>query len=387
MIEFKLPSLGADMDEGKLLEWRVKPGDAVKKGDIVAIVDTTKAAVDVESWQEGTLFEQLVPVGKTVPVGTVLATLLEPGESAEAAKKAVREAPKAVAAPAQPEVSAPPSPPPVPPSAVRKPISPAARSRGRELGIDVEALAGSGPQGAVTIEDVEKVAAARKAPADRAAEMRKAIAAAMSRSKREIPHYYLTEPIPMARAMEWLARENEKRAVTERLLPGVVQLKAVALALKKAPELNGFWVEGAFRPGTGIHVGVAISIRQGGLIAPAIHDVDRKSLGELMRDLSDLVARARAGSLRSSEMSDPTITVTNLGETGVESVLGVIYPPQVALVGFGRIDVRPWVEDGTVRAAPLAVASLSADHRASDGIRGARFLAELRERLQHPEEL
>ena len=390
MAEFTMPSLGADMDEGKLLEWRVKPGDPVRKGDIVAIVDTTKAAVDVESWQEGTMFEQLVPIGETIPVGTVLATLLEPGESAQTAKAAREAVAAAVAPAAKPEAVAPPSP---RPSAkgggecARKPVSPAARSRAGELGIDVETIAGSGPQGAVTIEDVEKAATARKAPGDRAAEMRKAIGAAMSRSKREIPHYYLTEPIPMARALGWLARENEKRAVTERLLMGVVQLKAVALALAKAPELNGFWIDGGFKPGAGVHVGVAISIRQGGLISPAIHDVDRKSLGELMRDLSDLVARARAGSLRSSEMSDPTITVTNLGETGAESVLGVIYPPQVALVGFGRIDARPWVEEGSVRVMPVTIASLSADHRASDGMRGARFLAELRERLQHPEEL
>lgn len=361
MIEFKLPAMGADMEEGKLLEWRVKPGDAVRKGDIVAVVDTTKAAVDVESWQEGTMHEQRVAVGETVPVGTVIATLLAPGEKAPSPRG---------------EGGLP-----------RKPVSPAARARAKALGVDVEAIQGSGPQGAVTIEDVEKSAAAPKAPADRAAEMRKAIAAAMGRSKREIPHYYLAEPIPMARAMEWLARENEKRAVTDRLLMGVLQLKAVALALKKAPELNGFWIDGAFEPSSSIHVGVAISIRQGGLIAPAIHDVDRKTVGELMRDLTDLVSRARAGSLRSSEMSDPTITVTNLGETGVESVLGVIYPPQVALVGFGRIDARAWVEDGAVRAVPLAMASLSADHRASDGMRGARFLAELRERLQRPEDL
>jgi pyruvate dehydrogenase E2 component (dihydrolipoamide acetyltransferase) len=217
--------------------------------------------------------------------------------------------------------------------------------------------------------------------------MRKAIAAAMSRSKREIPHYYLSETIPMQRASEWLARENEKRPVTERILMGALQLKAVALALAKTPELNGFWRNGAFEPAKGVHIGVAISIRQGGLIPPAIHDVDGKSLPELMRALSDLVARVRAGSLRSSEMSDPTITVTNLGETGVESVFGVIYPPQVALVGFGRMESRPWSEDGKLFTAPLVTASLSADHRASNGIRGARFLAELRERLQHPEEL
>jgi pyruvate dehydrogenase E2 component (dihydrolipoamide acetyltransferase) len=217
--------------------------------------------------------------------------------------------------------------------------------------------------------------------------MRKAIAAAMSRSKREIPHYYLSETIPMQRAAEWLARENEKRPVTERLLMGALQLKAVALALAKAPELNGFWRDGAFQPAGGVHIGVAISIRQGGLIAPAIHEADKKSLGELMHALNDLVSRARAGSLRSSEMSDPTITVTNLGDQGVEAVFGVIYPPQVALVGFGRLQTRPWVENGALLALPLVTASLSADHRASDGIRGARFLAGLRERLQHPEEL
>ena len=150
---------------------------------------------------------------------------------------------------------------------------------------------------------------------------------------------------------------------------------------------NGFWLDGKFQAATGVHIGVAISIRQGGLIPPAIHDVDKKSLPELMRGLSDLVSRARAGSLRSSEMSDPTITVTNLGEQGVESVFGIIYPPQVALVGFGRLQARPWAEGGELRTMPLVTASLSGDHRASDGIRGARFLAGLRERLQHPEEL
>ena len=217
--------------------------------------------------------------------------------------------------------------------------------------------------------------------------MRKAIGAAMSRSKREIPHYYLAETIPMHKALEHLARANESRPVIERVLMGALQLKAVALTLRKFPELNGFWRDGAFEPGRGVHVGVAISLRQGGLVAPAIHDVDQRSLEELMRALADLVKRARAGSLRSSEMSDPTITVTNLGEQGVETVYGVIYPPQVALVGFGRIAERAWAEDGALRAASVVTATLSGDHRASDGHRGARFLAALREQLQRPEEL
>jgi len=393
MIEFKLPSLGADMDQGKLLEWKVKPGEAVKRGQVVAVVDTSKAAVEVEIWQDGTLFEQLVPIGETVPVGTVLATLLQPGETPEQAALQKREAPAGRPAPEPAPAAAVAAPPAVAapsaaPLAQRRPVSPAARRHASELNVDIDKVAGTGPHGAVTVEDVEKAAArAAPAPADRYAEMRKAIAAAMSRSKREIPHYYLSETIPMQRAAEWLARENERRPVTERLLMGALQLKAVALALAKAPELNGFWRDGAFQPAGGVHIGVAISIRQGGLIAPAIHEADKKSLGELMHALNDLVSRARAGSLRSSEMSDPTITVTNLGDQGVEAVFGVIYPPQVALVGFGRLENRPWVENGALLALPLVTASLSADHRASDGIRGARFLAGLRERLQHPEEL
>jgi pyruvate dehydrogenase E2 component (dihydrolipoamide acetyltransferase) len=347
MIEFKLPSMGADMDEGKLLEWKVKPGDKVKRGDIVAVVDTTKAAVEVEIWEEGTMHEWIVQPGETVPVGAVLALLLAPGEQAATA---VRPKPE------------------------RKPISPAARKRASELGVDPEKIAGSGPGGAVTVEDVEK-ARAPAAPVDRAAEMRKAIAAAMSRSKREIPHYYLSETVSLARAAQWLEAENARRPLVERLLMATLYLKATALACKRFPDMNGHYRDGAFRPSSAVHMGVAISLRQGGLIAPAIHDVQSKTLQELMRGLTDLVKRARAGSLRSSEMSDPTITVTNLGEGGVETVFGVIYPPQVALVGFGGIKQQS------------VVASLAADHRVSDGHRGSLFLAEIAKLLQEPDKL
>ena len=389
MIEFKQPSLGADMDEAKLLEWKVKPGDAVKKGQVVAIVDTSKAAVDVEIWQEGTLFELLVEPGETVPVGTVLAVLLEEGETAETAQRVRREAPPAK--PAAPAAVPPPQPRAGAPAAGRRRVSPAARKHAEELGVDIDAVAGSGPEGAVTLEDVARAAAgagaAAKAAADKQAEMRRAIAAAMSRSKREIPHYYLSETVPMRRARDWLSAANERRPITERLLMPVLQLKAVALALKKFPDMNGFFRDGAFQPAPAAHIGVAISLRQGGLVAPAIHDVGEKSLEQLMRELTDLVKRARAGSLRSSEMSDPTITVTNLGEQGVEAVYGVIYPPQVALASFGRIAERAWVEEGGLKALPVVTASLAADHRVSDGHRGALFLAEVRELLQHPEAL
>lgn len=388
MIEFKLPSLGTDMEEGKLLEWLVKPGDAVKRGQVVAVVDTSKAAVDVEIWQDGTMFEQLVPTGTTVPVGTVLATLLEPGENAQAVARHADVPMLGPVAPPAPSIAASIAPAPQASQERRKAVSPAARARASELGIDANAIEGSGPHGAVTLEDVLRVAKRpTPAPADRAIEMRKAIAAAMSRSKRDIPHYYLSETIPLVRATDWLARANEQRAISERLLMGVLQLKAVALALAVAPQLNGFWRDDTFQAAAGVHIGVAIALRQGGLIAPALHDVATKDIDQLMRELADLVKRTRAGSLRSSEMSDPTITVTNLGDQGAEAVFGVIYPPQVALVGFGRPLVRPWIENGLPCAAPLVTASLAADHRASDGHSGARFLTELRERMQHPEDL
>lgn len=372
MIEFKLPSLGSDMDKGKLLEWKVKPGDRVKKGDVVAIVDTSKAAVEIEIWDEGTVHELVVQPQDTIPVGTLMAVLLAPGESADAAVSVRRQAPRSAPVAA----------------AERRRISPAARKRAEELGLDIGAVAGTGPDGAVTLQDVEAAGAKKPAAAsDKPGEMRRAIAAAMSRSKREIPHYYLSEAIPLARAMAWLAAENAKRPVTERLLMAALFLKAVALACSNHADMNGHFKDGGFQPSATVHVGVAISLRDGGLIAPAILDAGARSLPELMRGLADLVKRARAGSLRSSEMSGPTITVTNLGDQGVDSVHGVIYPPQVALVGFGRVAVRPWIEAGEIRAVPMVTASLSADHRVSNGHRGTLFLAEVGRLLQEPEAL
>ena len=392
MIEFKLPSLGAEMDEGTLLEWKVKPGDSVHKGDVVAVVDTSKSAIDVEIWQEGTVYELLLDVHQKVPVGTVIARLLEPGESrehAELEKRRLAAAAEAKVAPAPLQRAPAPTivATVVAEAQARRRVSPAARARAETLGVDLAHVTGTGPQGAVTLEDVEKAAAPKPSSTDRALAMRAAIGAAMARSKREIPHYYLATEVSLVRATRWLAARNEGRPVTERVLMAVPQLKAVALALRKFPELNGYYRDGVFAPGPGIHLGVAISLRQGGLIAPAIRNVDALTLDELMKRLIDLVARARALTLKSSEMSDATITVTNLGDQGVEIVHGVIYPPQVALVGFGKVSERPWVDDGRVIAAPLVTASLSADHRASDGHRGALFLNELNQLLQQPERL
>ncbi len=426
MVEFTMPALGADMEEGTLNEWLVAPGDTVSRGQVVAVVETTKAAVEVECWQEGTVGELLVPVGETVQVGTALATLLTSGEQAPAEPAAPRQAEPA--APRQAEPAAPPraepAAPPVAPPGHRRWVSPLARREAASLGVDLDAVTGTGPQDSVTVDDVHRAAekvsteptppaepakkAAAKHPrkatpkpepkperksdaaakaAARGAAMRASIAAAMGRSKREIPHYYLSHHVMLDKTLDWLAERNAQRSILERVLPAVLQIKAVSLAAQRFPEFNGFWKDDTFQPSSDVHVGVAISLRGGGLVAPAIHDTPGKKLDELMSDLTDLVARARAFSLRSSEMSDPTITVTNLGDKAVDAVFGVIYPPQVALVGFGTPAPQVVAVDGGIRIATMAQATLSADHRASDGHRGALFLAEITRLLQDPDTL
>jgi len=279
-------------------------------------------------------------------------------------------------------------------------VTPAARRRAAELGIDAAALAGSGFEGAVGVADVEAVAvrlsAEPQAPAPMTAaepprrmgfdpaEMRKAIGAAMARAKREIPHYYLSHTVDLSTALAWLEAFNAAQPVPRRLLPAVLLLKASALALREVPQLNGTCAQGVFHPGNGIHVGWAISLRGGGLVAPAIGDTDARPLPELMTAMRDLVQRARNGGLRASELSSPTVTVTSLGERGAETVIGIIYPPQVAIIGFGTISARPWVVDGRVEARPLVTVSLAADHRVTDGHIGARLLTAIDRLLQEP---
>ncbi|HEU4950907.1 MAG TPA: dihydrolipoamide acetyltransferase family protein [Holophagaceae bacterium] len=383
MVEFRMPKLGADMDRGKVVAWRKGPGDAVAKGEIVAEVETDKADLEVESFTAGTLERILVEPGTWVPIGTPLAIIRAPGE-------APGEAPgPAPAPPAEPtQVAAPPSAPataaaPSLPSA--SPCSPAARKRAEELGVDLAQVKGTGPGGRITIPDVE--AARGQAPEDPQVRLRRAIAAAMSRSKREIPHYYLSQTLDLGPATDWLAAANGARGVDSRLLLGTLLVKAAALALKEVPELNGFWTDGTFQPSAAIHLGIAISLRGGGLLAPAILDTDRLPLDELNARLADLVRRARAGGLRALEMASATATVTSLGDRGVEAVFGVIQPPQVALIGFGTPRTGPWVLGDRVVPRPVVTATLSADHRASDGHRGGLLLEAMERLLASPERL
>jgi pyruvate dehydrogenase E2 component (dihydrolipoamide acetyltransferase) len=391
MPEFVMPQLGADMTAGKLIAWRKKVGDSVKRGEIIADVETDKADVEVEIFHGGVIEKILVQPGEKVPVGTVLAIIQGEEKPAKAEGRPIpaivetETAERPTAAPPRPPVTAAPG--------ERVHISPVARKLAADLGVDISSLIGTGPGGRITLEDVQKASQARAAPSvpspelDRKARMRQVIAAAMARSKREIPHYYLSTSIDMSQAIAWLAEENLRRSVENRLVYGVLLLKAVALALHEIPELNSVWEKNRCVQKTDIHVGAAIALREAGLVAPALHNTDRQTLDELMKNFRDLVLRARSGSLRSSELSDPTITVTSLGEQGVEAVFGIIYPPQVALVGFGKITERPWVSGGQVVSRPVVTVTLSGDHRVSDGHRGGLYLAAVDRCLQEPEKL
>jgi pyruvate dehydrogenase E2 component (dihydrolipoamide acetyltransferase) len=389
------------MAAATMVEWKIKPGDIVTRGQVVAEVETDKGVIDVECFDSGTVEKLVAQPGQKLPVGAVLAVIRGANEAACPAAGATPPAatgmaPAAAVPPAATAslgVAAPAVPSPSTSAAGhRQKVSPAARKRAAEAGVDLAQVRGSGLDGAVELADVERFASTNAPAATPAAEtgpdrMRRAIAAAMSKSKREIPHYYLATTIDMSRALAWVEAENQKRSIENRLLPAILLIKAVALTLAEMRQLNGFWIDGGFRPAEGVHVGLAIALKGGGLVAPALHDTDKKSLDELMAALHELIPRARTGRLRSSEMTSATATLTNLGDLGVESVFGAIYPPQVALVGFGKIARRPWVDGDSISVRPLLTATLAADHRATDGRYGARFLETLDRRLQTPEQL
>ncbi|HUZ91855.1 MAG TPA: dihydrolipoamide acetyltransferase family protein [Methylocella sp.] len=397
MAEFRMPSLGADMEAGTLVEWLVKPGDRVKRGDVVAVVETQKGAIEIEIFETGEIEQFLVDIGTKVPVGTPLAKVRTEQEVTDVEVKPPQEAlvivpPAAMAIASHPVV---PSAGEAPPRVIgRVRASPVARRLARTRNIDLAAIAGSGPAGAIVMRDIEPQLSAVEIPAEKKLAkgldleaMRMAIATAMARSKREIPHYYLDHQVDMTACEAWLARTNETRPPDKRLLMGVLAMKAVALAIRRFPAFNGFYRDGKFEAASAVHVGMAISIRGGGLAAPAIHDADQLSCDELMTRMRDLVQRMRDGRIRSSEIADATITVSSLGERGVEALYAVIYPPQVAIVGFGTVVARPWVVDDAVVPRPLVTITLSGDHRVSDGHGGALFLAEIGKLLQEPDRL
>ncbi len=400
---FAMPSLGADMEDGTLTDWLVSVGDTVARGDIVAVVETQKGAIEIECFEEGSVIELLVPEGHVVPVGAPLARIGAPGEAevpepAAAPKKPVAEpevaAPAAApkpAAPAVPNVPEPPEPPapgPIAPGIAK--ASPAARVRARDLGVALDGLAGTGPEGMIVVADVDRAAkgdAQTTKPAAARDAMREAISAAMVRSKQTIPHFYLSHSMDVQPAIDHLARLNADRLPADRILLGAMMVRATALAVRDFPGLNGHDAGGGFVQSDEVNVGLAIALRGGGLVAPAIMQADTLTLDQTMAAMRDLVTRARSARLRSREMTAGTITLSSLGESGAEAMAGVIFPPQVALVGTGAPQIRPWVVDDHVQSRSVLTVTLSVDHRASDGRGAARFLSAFEAHLSTPEDL
>ncbi len=394
-VEFRLPSLGADMESATLTEWLKKPGEPVRRGEPIATVETTKGLIDIEAYDDGTLEELVATPGTSLPVGALMARLEVEGRGA-----APTPAPTSTAAPAPTPKRAPTSAPTPSPTATatapaagpRLRLSPAARRRAQELGVGHEALERAATAGTILhAEDIEHLAqatpAAPVAPSDARAAMRQAIGAAMTRAKRDIPHYYLAHMVDFGPARAWLTQHNASLAVGERLIDSVLVLKAVALAAARIEGFNGHFRDGRFEPSSAVHLGAAIAVRGGGLVAPALLDAESKDLATLMREFSALVTRVRAGHLRSGEFTAATVTVTSLGADGVDALYPIINPPQVAIVGAGAIRDAPWALEGRVEVRPTLALTLAADHRVTDGRAGARFLRTVAERLADPQAL
>lgn len=373
MSQFVMPSLGADMESAVLMEWHVKEGDHVTKGQVIAEVETSKGVIEIEVFEEGIVEKILVEPETECTVGTPLAIIRTEEEQAVKIETVISPAPSDIPTEEATHDE-------------RIKASPAARRKAKEMGIDLFSLAAKGEAVHLSqIESAEPIISEPNTP--QMGGMRQAIAKAMSRSNAEIPHYYLSTSINMTPALHWLEELNAKRSIKERLLPAALLIRAITKALEEVPELNGFWKDDAPQISEDINPGIAIALRKGGLITPALLNAGKMNLDQTMQALDDLITRTRSGKLRNTEITQQTITITNLGDLGVESVYGVIYPPQVALVGLGRIMDAPWAEGDALCVRKVIQATLAGDHRATDGRIGAKFLEKLNNLLQHPEEL
>ena len=416
--EVTMPQMGADMTEGTLVRWVKQVGDQVNRGEIIAEIETDKATVELEAFESGVLQKHVVAEGETVPVGQVIALLGAAGEAAPAEEAprlprpevrerkidpAAKEAAKPAAATDHSQTAE-----------GRARISPIARRIAHDAGIDPETLTGTGPDGRILRRDVEEAARGAKpatepaptaaAPPSRApapaaspaaastapaegtqplSKMRQAIARRMSHSKQSAPHYYLTLDVDMTDAMAFRERVNAAATEAQRVSVNDLIVKACALAIARHPKFNDEYTDAGLRHHAQINIDIGIALDEG-LIAPAILDCGGKTLGRIAEQSKDLVARAKSGHLRADEYAAGTFTITNLGAYGVETLIGIINPPQAAILGVGSVMPQPAVREGQIVIRQLMKVALSADHRVSDGAEGARFIKEIQGLLENP---
>ena len=391
-----MPQMGFDMEEGTVVRWLKAEGDHVDRGEPIVEVETDKATVEVESFASGLLRRIVVTEGITVPVGQVIGIIGTADEELPATAAAA-PSPPSVEAPAPiPEPTAD-EPAPAPPAkADRVLVSPLARRIAEEKGVDLTTVAGTGPKGRITKEDVLAAAEAASpapAPAPTAAggvvelsRMRQTIARRMTQSKQEMPHFYVTASIDMTKAMALREELNELWAGEARLTVNDLIIKASALALAKFPAFNSHYADGVIKPGPAINIGVAIALEDG-LIAPAILDCGSKTLKEISVASRDLSTRARNGVLKPEEYTEATVAISNLGMFQVDSFIAIINPRQSASIAVGSVTKQPVVRDGQITVADIMQCTISADHRVVNGAEAAQFVNEIKGYLERPSSL
>ncbi len=422
-----MPKLGFDMAEGKLEEWVKQVGDSIKDGDVLAIIETDKASVEVTSFQTGTLRQLLVQAGDIVPVGAPIAVLGTADETIDlaalglagaAAPKAAPPAPAKAPEPAAAREPAPAEPAPILPSqqpaAVAPPsgrllASPVAVRMAGELGIDLASVHGSGPDGRIVKRDIETYLSEReKAPArptpmpvpvpamapslegmegyraEALTPIRKTIARRMVESKQQAPHFYITVAVDMAAAMALRKQLNTVLPEESRISVNDLVVKAAAVALREHPSLNASFAGDEIHYHDRVNVGMAVA-RETGLLTVVIKDCDKKSLAQIARDSRTMVNRAREGRMQADDMLGGTFTVSNLGMYDVENFIAIINPPQAAILAVGAVQQVPVVDaNGQVVAGSRLKATVSADHRVTDGAEAAGFMQTLRKALEEP---
>jgi pyruvate dehydrogenase E2 component (dihydrolipoamide acetyltransferase) len=442
--EVVMPQMGADMVEGTIVKWLKHDGDGVTRGEIIAEIETDKANVEIEAFESGTFRTAIASEGDVIPVGQTIAIIAAPEDDISTYTKgapppaAPTTAPSA--APASEPAAAPPTPAPAPapaatpredrsedlssptPAAAPPPtpastpppaasrstqvaqpatrirISPVARTLAEAHNIDPRTIHGTGPDGRIIRRDIEVAIAGAPAATKPSAptahgqqptgttqpsKMRQAIARRMSQSKREAPHYYLLVDIDMTDALEFRRQFNDTLAENARASINDLIVRACALALQRHPEFNATMAADQITPHDAQHVCIAIALEDG-LIAPAILDAGTKTLAQIASESRDLAERAKTGALRPREITDGTFTITNLGAYGVETLIGIIQPPQTAILGVGTVTPQSSVREGAIVVRHLMKVALSADHRVTDGAQGAQFLTEIKRLLEHP---
>ncbi len=431
-IEIEMPRLSDTMEEGTLLEWKVSVGDKVESGAHLADVETDKATMALEAFDEGTVAAILLEEGDTVPIGQVILVLAEPGEDAEEAAKAAegskssgggekKEEPKKEQEEPEPqeaEEQATPTAQPADQSAGgRIRISPVARNMAEDAGLDISQISGSGPQGRIVKKDVQKAieqggtaspapAAEAKQPAPSApapapvpttelkarsikvSGMRKTIAKRLLESKTTIPHFTCTVEIDMQPLMALRKTLNEQlESQGVKLSVNDFVVRGAALSLVQHSTLNSSWTGDSIEVHGSVNMGVAVALpeeRGGGLVVPVIRDAHVKGLRSISLETKKLAKKAREAGLTTDEMAEGTFTISNLGMLGVEHFEAIINPPQVGILAVGAAIEKPIVKNGEIVPGLIMTATLSADHRVVDGAMGAEYLQSFKQMLENP---